>query len=182
MRITILNGEPDSGTAFDEYVRRLTAALLSRGHEVERLDLRELNIRRCRGCMECWIRTPGECTSRDGSPIVCREVLASDLAIFASPMVMGFPTELIKRATDKLIPLLHPYTRVIDGEFGHRKRYKHYADFALLLDPGEDSDATDVEITSAVWERTARMFHGKLVLTATTTWPPGEVADAVTHR
>ena len=38
----------------------------------------------------------------------------------------------------------------------HLPRYERYPDIALLLSAGADTDAEDLEITEALWARTAR--------------------------
>ena len=165
MRITILNAEPDAGSAFDEYVREYEAALASAGNEVERLDIRDLELKGCSGCWGCWVKTPGECAKRDDSARICRAVINSDLAVFAAPMRMGFTNSLLKRAMDQMIPLAHPYIEIEGGEMHHEKRYERYPQLGLLLSPGADTDAEDIEITRAIWSRTARNMKSALAFT-----------------
>src|ERR1700683_4238753 len=109
MRIAILNGEPDPATPFHSYLCELTAHLRALGHKVDKLDLVALDLKGCTGCFNCWVRTPGECSKRHDSAIVCRAVLNADLVLLAAPIVMGFTTALLKRAADQMIQLIHPY-------------------------------------------------------------------------
>jgi multimeric flavodoxin WrbA len=177
MRITILNGEPDATAAFDGYVRDYAGRLASNGHEVVRLDLRDLDLKGCSGCFGCWVKTPGRCVKRDDSADVCRAVIGSDLTILASPMRMGFTTALLKRAVEQLIPLLHPYIVIEGGEMHHRKRYERYPLLGLLVAPGSDSDAEDLEITRNLWSRTARDMKSSLSFTTVATASAKEAAD-----
>ena len=110
MRITIINGESGArtGSVFDSYVGELAAELSSAGNEVNHLRLRDMDIRGCKGCWGCWVKTPGQCSHGDESELVCRGVIGSDMTLFASPITMGFTSALLKRATDKLIPLVTP--------------------------------------------------------------------------
>ena len=64
MKITILNGNPEA-SPLDAYLAQLKAALENTGHRVTQLDLRSLPLRYCVGCFGCWVKTPGECVSRD---------------------------------------------------------------------------------------------------------------------
>lgn len=114
MRITILNGEPDPATPFQQYVLDVARQLAASGHTVTTLDLRELDLKGCSGCFGCWVKTPGECVKRDGSAQLCRAVIRADLAVLASPVTMGYTSTLLKRATDQMIPLIHPFF-VIEG-------------------------------------------------------------------
>jgi hypothetical protein len=177
VQITILNGEPDLQSPFHAYLLRVATTLAARGNTVTRLDLAAIDLKGCSGCWGCWVKTPGECVKRDSSSEVCQAAIRADLLVLASPMRMGFTTALLKRAMDQMIPLVHPYFTVEGGEIHHRARYARYPLFALLLDPGTDSDAEDIEITQALWARTARNFKSRLVSPLLVNRPAEEVAN-----
>jgi multimeric flavodoxin WrbA len=184
MRITILNGEPDPDSDFEDSVRRVSARFEQLGHQVSLIRLRNLNLKGCSGCWGCWVKTPGECVKRDDSAAVCREALHAELVLLASPMVMGFTSALLKRTVDQMIPLVHPYFLVEGREFHHRPRYAKHPSLGLLLGAGDDTDSEDIEITTGIWKRTARNLKFKFVFTAVL--EPGsnrtaeEVADELT--
>jgi len=102
--------------AFDDYLKRLSDALASDGHAVTVFELREMDIKYCIGCFGCWVKTPGECIVPDESRDVRRAAIHSDLVLWASPVIMGFYSALLKKVTDKFLPLLHPYTVVDQGK------------------------------------------------------------------
>ena len=179
MRITILNGEPDAASAFDEYLGDYAGRLAANGHGVVRLDLRELELKGCSGCWGCWVRTPGQCVKGDDSERVCRAVIGSDLTVLASPMRMGFTSSLLKRAADQMIALVHPYIVIEHGEMHHRARYDRYPLMGLLLAPGADTDAEDLEITRHLWSRMARNMKSSLAFTTVATTPAKEAADGL---
>jgi multimeric flavodoxin WrbA len=57
MKILVMNGNlVPSG--FDDYLARFTGSAIERGHEGERIDLRDLKLRYCMGCWSCWLKTP----------------------------------------------------------------------------------------------------------------------------
>jgi multimeric flavodoxin WrbA len=103
--------------------------------------------------------------------------MGSDLAIFASPMRMGFTTALLKRVADQMIPLVHPYFEIENGEMHHRARYERYPLMGLLLAPDATADAEDIEITRHLWARMARNMKTTLALTTIATVPAKEAAD-----
>jgi multimeric flavodoxin WrbA len=179
MRITILNGEPDAGSAFELYLRELSGGLDTLDHTVAVLDLRQLDLKGCSGCWGCWVKTPGQCVKRDDSAKVCQAAINTDLLLLASPVTMGFTTALLKRALDQMIALVHPYVLVDAGEMHHRPRYAHYPDFGLLLGVGSDTDAEDIEITTAIWKRTARNLKSRLVFAAVADRTAREVANEI---
>jgi multimeric flavodoxin WrbA len=178
MKITILNGEPDPASDFQNYLHALTRRLTTSGHAVTQFDLATLNLRGCSGCFGCFVKTPGECVKRDDSAQICRSAIGSDLLLLASPMTMGFTTALLKRAADQMIPLIHPYLEIQGGEVHHRARYANYPKFALLVDAG-NSDAEDIQITTTMWSRMARDLKSSMVFTAVTSRAPEEVADEI---
>jgi len=177
MLITILNGEPDSTSAFQQYLSELAQSLTTAGHAVTTLDLRDLNLKGCSGCFGCRIKTPGECVKRDDSSRICRAAIEADILLFASPMKMGFTSALLKHATDQMIPLIHPYFLIEGGEVHHRARYQKYPLFGLLLGAEPSTDAEDIEITTAIWRRTARNLKSRLVFAAVAERPIQEVAN-----
>ena len=180
MKITILNGNPDANdNVFDGYLKELSDALVSDSHIVAILDLREMDIRYCVGCFGCWLKTPGECVVADGSSDVCREFINSDFVLFASPIIMGFTSALIKKAHDKLIALLLPYIGVYRHGCHHVPRYEKYPRLGLLLEKGKDTDEEDVEIIADIYRRDASNFHSALCLTRLTSDTIDKVANEI---
>ena len=181
MKITILNGNPDeNNTAFDDYLTNLSDELNSDGHAVTSFELREMDISYCIGCFGCWVKTPGECSNAaDDTRLVRREYINSDFIIFASPVIMGFTSALLKKAHDKLIPLLTPYIRLYEGETHHIARYDKYPLIGLLLQVDEDTDEEDIRIISDIYRRDAINFKAPFIFTKTIDEPVEEVADAV---
>ncbi|HUJ74729.1 MAG TPA: flavodoxin family protein, partial [bacterium] len=120
MRILILNGNPDpadSGweASLEDYSRQRREA----GDTVTRVDLRDLAIRFCTGCWSCWYTTPGLCAIKDDMAQLYPQILAADVTVWASPLVLGNVTALTKKAQDRFIPLLHPYFALDRGEMHH---------------------------------------------------------------
>jgi multimeric flavodoxin WrbA len=180
MNIIILNGNPDAGDkTFDRYIASILKELAGRGHQARVFTLREMNIRYCQGCWTCWFKTPGECVHRDDMPAVYRAVMASDLLIFASPVIMGFVSGLLKRANERLIPLIHPYLALSQGECHHRGRYSHYPMLGLILQKGTDTDEDDIRITTDIYRREAINFLSSLRVTFLTERPVKEVCNEI---
>jgi multimeric flavodoxin WrbA len=175
MKITILNGSPDPAS-FDVYLGQIKSSLESKGHKVTQLDLRDLTLRYCIGCWGCWVKTPGECIAQDASIEIDRAVINSDFTLWAAPLKMGFPAELLKMALDKHLPLIHPYTVVAYGESHHLRRYRRYPRVGLLLEKEAATDERDLQIVSDIFTRTAINFKTRLEFALTTELPAGEVA------
>lgn len=163
MEITLINGNPDaSHEAFEQYLLSLKKFLSDRNCTVHDFVLRDMDIRYCIGCWDCWWKTPGLCRHKDDAEWIYRAIVASDFLILASPLVAGFVSSLVKKLNDRMIPLIHPYVQLIKKESHHRKRYDHYPTLGLILDPGKDHDSKDVEIVADIYRRFALNFHSDL--------------------
>jgi hypothetical protein len=181
LRITILNGNPNKDNqGFDEYLEKLSSSLVSSNHSVKTLQLRDMDIRYCIGCFGCFDKTPGECsTAADDSREVRREYMNSDLVLFASPIIMGYTSALLKKPTERNLGLLLPYGEIAHGETHHPARYDKYPQLGLLLEKNSDSDDEDVEIISDMYMRDAINFHATLCFTKLTSDPIEEVIDEI---
>jgi multimeric flavodoxin WrbA len=180
MRITVLNGNPDpDNDAFDHYLGDLADSLMSEDHRVTVLSLREMDLKYCKGCWGCWVRTPGECLAADDSQEILRESINSDLVVFASPVIMGFTSALLKQATDKFIPLVHPYIEIVHGECHHLARYDKYPVMGVLLEKGGDTDDEDLEIITDIYRRMAINFKTTLAFVKLTLDPVEEVVSEI---
>ncbi len=180
MRVTILNGNPQAGNeVFESYLGEFAEKLESSGHNVKRLDLRDLKIGYCVGCFGCWLENPGECLIADDGREVCRAAIQSDLLITASPISMGFISSLLKRSLDRMIPLVLPHLEVDHDEIHHRKRYTKYPLVGLLMAKDADTDAEDLEIIEQSFRRLVINFKTRLAFTCLTSQPVEEVLDEV---
>ena len=181
MKIAILNGNPVS-SPFDEYLLQAKTTLESEGHAVTQLDLRDLPLRYCVGCWGCWVKTPGECVNRDASLEMDRAVINADFVLWAAPLKMGFPSELLKRALDKHLPLIHPYIELDHGESHHLRRYARYPRVGLLLEKESCTDENDLQIVTDIHWRTALNFKTRLEFSLTTETPVAEMTQRITSK
>jgi len=181
MKITILNGNPVSSN-FDAYVLQAKNTLESEGHSVTQLNLRDLPLRYCVGCWGCWVKTPGECVNHDASLEMDGAVINADFVLWAAPLKMGFPSELLKRALDKHLPLIHPYMEVDQGEAHHLHRYQHSPRVGLLLEKEPTTDESDLQIVTDIHCRTALNFKTRLEFSLTTETPVAEMTQRITSK
>jgi len=180
MKVLILNGNPKAeNQAFDEYLHSLSLSLQNLGDDVNISVLRDMNIKYCRGCWDCWLKNPGECCIADDSRGISRDVINSDFVLFASPVIMGFTSALLKKAIDRMIPLIHPYFSLVQGEIHHRSRYDKYPLLGLLLEKGKDTDDKDIEIITDTFHRVALDLKTSLHYTALTDALIQEVAHEI---
>jgi len=180
MKVAILNGNPDANNdVFDSYLKKLSDALMSDNHVVTIFNLREMDVRYCTGCFGCWVETPGECVENDDSRHISREYINSDFVLFASPVIMGFTSALLRKAQERLLPLLLPYFGFVQNEVQHLSRYEKYPLVGLLLEKGKDTDEEDIKVISDIYQRTAFNSRTSFCFTKLTSDPVEEVANEI---
>ena len=114
-------------------------------------------------------------------PQVHRAFIRSKLFVMASPISMGFTSSLLKKTHDRFLPVLMPYITFIKGEMHHRKRYRRYADFGLLVQETNDTDAEDIQIIRRIYERDMLNIHSRLKFLHSVSAPVEEVVNAIDH-
>ena len=125
MKAVILNGESKSSSLkkFEKIVRNL---LKTNNFKVHTISLKKIDIASCRGCFSCWIRDPGICFREDGMNTILKKVIKADLLIILTPVIFGGYSYHLKKALDRMIPLISPFFMLVDGEIHHKPRYAHY--------------------------------------------------------
>ena len=69
---------------------------LSDGHQIDRINLPELEVSGCQGCYECQ-KNPDEasCVIRDGATDVLKRIVEADAVVYAAPLYMwGLPAKM----------------------------------------------------------------------------------------
>lgn len=180
MKVTILNGnDTASNVDFDQYINQLETELSSHGNQVNHLLLREMKINNCIGCFDCWLKTPGECVHHDDGRMIPPAIIESDFLLWASPLKLGYPSAVLKRAMDRSIPILLPYFDIVNDEAHHAARYPHYPLAGLLIAPEADTDAEDRQLVENMFARTALNMKSRLTFCADTAQSPAEVATLI---
>lgn len=126
MKAVFLKGSPPAGR--DLLCNRASAAVMAKmkamDWEVKAFALAGMDIKACRGCFSCWVKTPGRCviTDDDQEPIL-RATASSDLVIWLTPITFGGYSPELKKALDRIIPILLPFFIKVRGEMHHPQRY-----------------------------------------------------------
>jgi len=158
MRAIILNGALDGDDGLAPIAQALDAALAVRGWAVERIALRDKRIVYCKGCFDCWVKTPGVCPTRDDASSVTRAIARSDLVVLLSPVTFGGYSSEIKKVLDRAIGLVSPMFTRIGGEVHHRARYARYPAL-LAVGVTTDANAEEERIFSTLVARNALNLH-----------------------
>ena len=162
MKTLLLSASLDRLSSFNKRLEELKALLETKHCTVTHIDLAEKEVRFCTGCFNCWWKDPGRCVHRDDLEQIYPLILESDLLLFASPLSAGLPSWRIKSFQDRLIPLLHPYIELRQGECHHQRRYARYPEIALLVEKEADTEAADLEILEDLYRRFSLNFNSTL--------------------
>lgn len=92
------------------------------GAEVTLFHLDRQKIRPCRGCLDCWFRTPGRCRMDDDMAGLLPEVAASDVLVLATPLYVDGMNGVMKTFLDRCLPLLQPFFVITGGHCRHERR------------------------------------------------------------
>ena len=143
---------------FSNYINELKSEL-EKENTINFFPLDKMDLKFCSGCWSCWWKTPGKCIFHDDAEHIFKAIINADFVIFASPLIAGFVSSTLKKITDRLVVLLHPYVQFIQGESHHKKRYDNYPSFGLLLKKEADTDEEDIQIIKDIYDRFALNFH-----------------------
>ncbi len=124
MNALILNGggleEP-----YHEIVDSTATRARQLGAETVVFNLTSMNIKPCRGCFGCWVKTPGICFTRDDMDRILPHLAKSDWVFWVTPVTFGGYGYHLKKAADRSIPILLPFFVQVGGEIHHSLRYEH---------------------------------------------------------
>ena len=126
MRALILNGAQNNDITAETVSKLCTDQLKRLNYPVNLINLCSIEISSCLGCFGCWVKTPGICVIDDVGRDIAKSVVQSDLVITITPITFGGYSYELKKALDRLIPILSPFFMKIAGEIHHKPRYKRY--------------------------------------------------------
>lgn len=162
MKAVILNGETKISNNLARFSKNIADSLIKQGFELKEIKLHEKKIDDCLGCFKCWTKTPGLCIIKDDADQILADIINSELLIFLSPVVFGSYSYQLKKALDRMIPLISPFFKKIDGEIHHKKRYKNYPSILGVGIIGEDNKVEEETFKKLV-RNNALNFHSPAV-------------------
>jgi len=125
MKAVFFKGSPPAGG--DLLCNRASAAVMAKmkalDWEAKAFALAGMDIKACRGCFSCWVKTPGRCIIEDDQESILRAMAVSDLVIWLTPITFGGYSPELKKALDRIIPIILPFFNKVQGETRHPLRY-----------------------------------------------------------
>lgn len=161
MKATIFDGSPAGDPTGERIAGLLTPLLSAQGYEVKHIVvLRDKTLGHCRGCFQCWLKTPGICVIDDDNRELSAKFIQSDLVIMLTPVTFGAYSPELKGMLDHLIANVSPFFTTVNGESHHRKRYSRYTDL-MAIGWNDTPDETQKAMFRHLAWRNAINFHSE---------------------
>ena len=138
--------EDDWGREIISYLKEKKDAML------QFIDLADKKIITCRGCFQCWTKTPGFCRFSDDMNDILKEQLQSDLVIYLCPLKWGSCSPAMKTFQDRSLCLALPFFRKVNGKTHHPPRYRQ-SSHTVLAGYGKDLQDDECEVFRFIGEQ-----------------------------
>lgn len=127
MKVLAINSSPraeyESKTKL--MLNHLVKGMSEAGAEIETVNLCKTTIKDCIGCFTCWTKTPGRCIHKDDmTNDLFPKWLASDIAVYATPLYNYSMAGTLKKFIERTIPSLLPYFKIHKNRMYHPLRQK----------------------------------------------------------
>ena len=155
-RALVLNGALAGDETLEPVEEALFTLLREERTEIRGYAMRDVPLAHCQGCFECWTTTPGLCkTEGDAGREITAALIKSDLLVILTPVTFGGYSSEIKKVMDRIICLVLPFFRRVEGEVHHSRRYPRYPALAAIGVLGAP-DEEQARIFRSLVERNAR--------------------------
>ena len=162
MKITVFNGSMRGARSITHFiVNEFLKGVEEAGADVENVFLVKKKIAHCRGCLTCWIKTPGQCLYNDDMASLLEKYLASDIVVMASPVYTENVTGLMKDFMDRLIPIMDPrFEPDENGETRHVKKHPRYPGIFVVATCGYPEQSA-FQVLQLLFQRIARSMDAE---------------------
>lgn len=109
------------------------------------------DIKNCKGCFSCWIKTPGECKIGDCCKILPKHMSECEEIVIISPLIYGCYSHKIKTVIERAIPYMLPFFKKVNEETHHKMRYANAPIFTVCFygEATEEEKETARELVKA---------------------------------
>ena len=109
------------------------------------------SIHSCRGCFNCWLKTPGECGITDGYRNMGRRLSMGDELVIVSRCLFGGYSPFVKNVLDRSISYVQPFFDTSAGDMRHKRRYSNKLKLKVIFygDADEISKETAKKLVAA---------------------------------
>ena len=132
MIAVLLNGASSPADPAHALCAEVERQLAARLDTVRTFHLAGYDIGHCMGEFDCFVKTPGRCRIHDEGQEIERAVHDAELVVLVTPLRYGAYAAPLKKAVDRLLPLISPFFREAGGMTHHAMRYGHRARWAAV--------------------------------------------------
>lgn len=126
MKVIAINSSPKAEAGHTaQIVGPFLAGMADAGAEVELFYTKQLRIEPCCGLFNCFLVTPGRCTTEDDMQMLVPKLRDADVWVLATPIHLDGMSGPMKNFVDRLLPLIDPRLEMRDGHSRHVVRPGH---------------------------------------------------------
>lgn len=157
MRIIILQGSPNKKGSTSILAEQFGRGARESGHTVQRIDLTDVKVNPCIGCVSCGYEGP--CVQNDDNQQIRTAVLTADMIVFATPLYYYGMSAQLKTVIDRFCSYNSSITRkrlksallavawnsddwtfdALESHYQTLVRYLNFRDQGMVLGKGCDS-------------------------------------------
>lgn len=104
MFVVAINGSPRKNGRLSQLIEEIMTGAKGNDHIVKTINLVDLDIKDCRGCMQC--QRQGHCVMRDDIETIESSIEEADVIIWASPTHWGNVSAITLRVFERLFGFL----------------------------------------------------------------------------
>lgn len=112
MNLLVLNGSPrkDNSSTLKVTKAFVEGILEHSNYDVEYINVSDLNIKPCLGCLSCWGKTEGNCIIKgDDALAIKNKIDQADIVISSYPLYFFGMPGVMKQFTDRMMPMMKTY-------------------------------------------------------------------------
>ncbi len=99
MKIVVLMGSPNKNGSTATLADSFARGAVDAGHSVKVIDVCRADVHPCIGCVKCGYEGP--CVQKDDAELIRKELLGSDMVVFATPLYYYGMTAQLKTVVDR---------------------------------------------------------------------------------
>jgi len=134
MRVLIINASPFQRRSNTSIIlNAFISGLNESGSSVELFNLAKLTIHPCRGDLNCWFRTRGQCVQRDDMDRLYDPFTNADAIVFSTPVYCDSVPGQLKIMMDRMVVGGNPLQEIRDNHSRHPATPKQLSQKFILI-------------------------------------------------
>lgn len=125
MKIAVINGSPRGRDSITNLmVTSFLKGAAQEGAEGVTIFLAEKELKHCKGCLACWVATPGECVIKDDDMAeIISQTEGAEILVLATPLKYANISSMLKVFIERMVIFANPYILTDQaGETRHPKK------------------------------------------------------------